>query len=160
MRTHLTKRYFISIFTISATLCLVGCQTYPDRQIDIESDHGESIFFSGDKPNDSNPNSGSQSNQEPTIISCPGAPPQRVKVGDRAYVSTKSDRLIVRKDGRKSSTEITRIEPGTQFTIIDGPKCDEANKWTYWKIETDNGLTGWVSEGGDSIDRYFIAPID
>jgi hypothetical protein len=98
--------------------------------------------------------------QSPDIItsSCPDAPPQRVQVGERAFVCTKNDRLIVRKNPKKKATEITRIEPGTQLVIIDGPKC--ANKWSWWRVETEFGDKGWVSEGGDSIDPYYICPLE
>ena len=158
MKIYYSKVYGIKILVVCLALFLLGCQSdQTDRAINIESDSGGSEFYSGDKPNDSNP---VDSNEQTIINSCPGAPAQRVKVGDRAYVSTKNDRLIVRKDGYKNATEIARIQPGTYFYIIDGPKCDESNGWTYWKIETDNGLVGWVSEGGDNIDYYFIAPSD
>lgn len=88
--------------------------------------------------------------------SCPGAPVQQVKVNKRAYVCTKKDRLIVREGPGKQNSEITRIEPGTYFKIIDGPSC--ANNWSWWYIKTDSGIKGWVAEGGDDIDSYFICP--
>lgn len=88
--------------------------------------------------------------------SCPGAPTQRVDVGKRGYVCTKNDRLIVRDGPGKQNSEITRIEPGTYFRIIEGPVC--ANNWSWWSIKTDAGIKGWVAEGGDNIDPYFICP--
>jgi hypothetical protein len=48
------------------------------------------------------------------------------------------------------------LEPGTQFTIIGGPSCSD--NWSWWNIRLDDGTTGWVSEGGDEIDPYFICP--
>lgn len=88
---------------------------------------------------------------------CPGAPVQLVYVNARAYVCTQSDRLIVRKKPNKSSAEIARIYPGTQMTIIKGPEC--ADNWSWWRIETDDGIVGWVAEGGDNVDPYFICPL-
>lgn len=92
----------------------------------------------------------------PIITGCSDAPPQRVEVGRRGFVCTQYDRLIVRTGPRKSEDEITRLVPGTYFRVIDGPVC--ANNWSWWEIRTDDGVKGWVSEGGDNIDRYFICP--
>ncbi|KXK15503.1 MAG: SH3 type 3 domain-containing protein [Chloroflexi bacterium OLB14] len=92
----------------------------------------------------------------PLITSCSGAPPQRVEVGRRGFVCTQYDRLIVRTGPYASDTEITRIEPNTYFRVIDGPVC--ANNWSWWEIRTDDGVRGWVSEGGDNVDKYFICP--
>lgn len=95
--------------------------------------------------------------QQSPITSCPGAPAQRVHVGDRVRVCTQYDRLRVREQPRLSSREITRLEPGTHGDIIDGPSC--ANSYSWWKIRADSGTVGWVSEGGDDVDPYFICPV-
>lgn len=89
---------------------------------------------------------------------CPGAPPQRVNSGEQAGVCTQSDDLIVRKGPGSDSDALRGIEPGTIFMITDGPSC--ANNWLWWKVELDSGLTGWVAEGGDNIDPYFICPLN
>jgi hypothetical protein len=87
---------------------------------------------------------------------CPGAPPQRVMIGEKARVCTISDDLIMRKGPGLDGKELTGIKPGTNFMIIDGPSC--ANNWFWWKVELDSGLEGWVAEGGDDTDPYFICP--
>ena len=92
----------------------------------------------------------------PTKSPCPAAPEQHVQIGRRAYVCTQIDRLIVRSGPGQNYSEITRIVPGTYFRITDGPKC--ANDWSWWKIKTDDGIMGWVAEGGDNADPYFICP--
>jgi hypothetical protein len=89
---------------------------------------------------------------------CPGAPPQRVMIGEQASVCTQSDDLIMRKGPGVDSDALRGIEPGTILMITDGPLC--ANTWLWWKVEQDSGLTGWVAEGGDNIDPYFICPVD
>lgn len=91
------------------------------------------------------------------VNSCPNAPSQRVRVGDQVWVCTKYDRLIVRSQPRLSGREITRLEPGTYVEIIDGPIC--ANDFSWWKIRANSGTIGWVSEGGDDVDPYFICPV-
>jgi len=94
----------------------------------------------------------------PNIKGCPGAPPQRVMTGEKAHVCTESDDLIVRQEPGLDGIELTGIEPGTNFMIIGGPSC--ANNWSWWKVELDSGLDGWVAEGGDNIDPFFICPVD
>ncbi len=89
---------------------------------------------------------------------CPRAHSQRMKLGEQARVCTQSDDLIVRKDPGLDGKELIGIKTGTDFMIIEGPAC--ANNWFWWKVELDSGLEGWVSEGGDNIDPYFICPVD
>jgi hypothetical protein len=89
-------------------------------------------------------------------LACPGAPPQRMTVDERGYVCTRSDRIIVRDGPGRGSNEVTRLSPGTLFRVTGGPSC--ANNWSWWKIRTDDGVIGWVAEGGDQVDPYFICP--
>jgi len=86
----------------------------------------------------------------------PSASPQRVYVGDRARVCTAYERLTVRAGPGRSSSEITRLEPGAYVTVVDGPAY--ADGWSWWKVRTDSGKVGWVAEGGDNVDPYFICP--
>ena len=79
-------------------------------------------------------------------------------IGEKARVCTQSEDLIVRKEPGRDGKALTGIEPGTNFMIIDGPSC--ANNWSWWKLELDSGLVGWVAEGGDNFDPYFICPLD
>ncbi|MBI5935561.1 MAG: hypothetical protein HY867_17810 [Chloroflexi bacterium] len=107
------------------------------------------------------------------ITSCPGAKPFTVKVGDKGYVCTKYDRLIVRYTASMSGSEMLALYPGAEFTIIEGPRC--ADNFTWWKISIPAGTkyscstcaresygyttetkTGWVREGWDTKDTYFI----
>jgi hypothetical protein len=88
--------------------------------------------------------------------SCPGAPPQRMVVGESGYVCTAVDNVKVRDVPSRSGNEIIRIAPGTEFDVKKGPSCSD--DWSWWYIETDEGIEGWISEGGDEIDSYFICP--
>jgi hypothetical protein len=94
----------------------------------------------------------------PQIKECSGAPPQRVRIGEQARVCTSSEDLIVREEPGGDGQALTGIEPGTNFMIIDGPSC--VNNWSWWKVELDSGLAGWIAEGGDNIDPYFICPVE
>jgi len=110
-----------------------------------------------------------------TIQSCPGAEPQRVEKGVKVYVCTKSDRVLVKDGPSKEANEIIRIYPRTEVLIIDGPRCDDNSSW--WLVQVPKGVRvnhgggnsyftltqtteGWVREGSDNVDRYFICPID
>ena len=91
------------------------------------------------------------------ISSCPNAPLQQMKVNHTGYVCTKSDAVVVRGEPNRAGTFLTQLEKGTEFWVIGGPEC--ADDWSWWKIETDNGIIGWIAEGGDQIDPYFICPV-
>lgn len=98
----------------------------------------------------SSSSSGSSSN------SCPGAPDQRLQVGDNAYICTSVDTVALREGPGKNYAIIKRLVPGADLKVIGGPSC--ANNWSFWEVRTDSGYTGWMSEGGDSKDKYFLCP--
>lgn len=93
-----------------------------------------------------------------TPQSCPGAPAQRLKVDGKAYVCTKRDSVILREGPGRSYSEIRRLVPGADLKIIGGPSC--ANSWSWWEVKTESGFTGWMAEGGDATDTYFLCPND
>lgn len=94
----------------------------------------------------------------PSPDSCPGAPVQRLRVGGKAYVCTKRDSVIMREGPARSYAEQRRLVPGADLKIIGGPSC--ANNWSWWEVETESGYTGWMAEGGDATDPYFLCPND
>jgi hypothetical protein len=83
-------------------------------------------------------------------------PPQQFHVGDRVRVCTAYDRLAVRTRPRLGSSELTLLEPGALLTVVDGPSY--ADGWPWWRVRTNDGIVGWVAEGGDEVDPYFICP--
>jgi len=89
---------------------------------------------------------------------CPNAPPQRISQWDSITICTQQDKVIVRDGPQKSASEVARLAPGTEAYITDGPVC--ADDWSWWMIQTYDEITGWVSEGGDSIDPYYICPVE
>jgi len=99
---------------------------------------------------------GKNSARSTPTSSCPGAPDQRLIVGENARVCTKSDSVYVRKDPSRSSEILTSVSPSTIVKVIDGPEC--ADNWSFWKVELSNGKSGWMAEGGDKIDPYFLCP--
>jgi formylglycine-generating enzyme required for sulfatase activity len=94
------------------------------------------------------------------INSCPGAPPQRLKVGMVAQVCTKSDSLRLRNSPGLDGEIIASVQTGALFEIIGGPEC-AGNNWSWWKVFLGNECEiGWLAEGGDDIDPYFLCPLD
>lgn len=108
-------------------------------------------------------------------ITCPDTFTPRVTIGDRAKVCTKSDRLIVRNEPDKDKRELARIYPGTIVKILEGPECADKSSW--WRVEVSKGtevysaaikenyrldedLFGWVREGGDTLDRFYLCKIE
>ena len=107
----------------------------------------------------------------PTYGSCPRAEPQRVRIGDKAKVCTRSDRVVVRSEPDGDSEEIFRMYTGTKLEIIGGPRC--GSDFTWWQVvvlkgahvalgnndwNTTRDEIGWVREGSDAKDRYWICP--
>jgi hypothetical protein len=52
---------------------------------------------------------------------------------------------------------LTRLRPGRYVSIVDGPVC--ANAFSWWLVRIDSRTIGWVAEGGDEIDPYFLCPV-
>jgi len=78
-------------------------------------------------------------------------------VDEQGYVCTKKDSVKVRSEANRNAEVIIQLIAGAEFTVIDGPQC--ANNWSWWKIKTEDGTTGWMAEGGDETDPYFICPM-
>jgi hypothetical protein len=91
------------------------------------------------------------------VSSCPGAPAQRMVVNQRGYVCTRTYAVRLRSSPNRAASTIVQLDKGTQFTVIGGPSC--ADNWSWWQVKTDLGQTGWISEGGDETDPYFICPM-
>jgi hypothetical protein len=88
--------------------------------------------------------------------SCPGAPPQRLNVGGKAYICTLSDPVRLRDGAGRQFSALVSLDPGTGLNVIGGPIC--ADGWSWWRVQTYSGNIGWIAEGGDSVDPYFLCP--
>jgi hypothetical protein len=91
-------------------------------------------------------------------VTCIGAPPTRLKVGDRVVV-LKDDPtpLRIRSAPGLNSTIIAQVKPGTEFHITEGPIC--ADKFLWWKLDSvDQTVVGWAAEGDPA--HYFIGPAE
>jgi serine/threonine protein kinase len=107
-----------------------------------------------------------------TRSSCPGAAFQRVQKDDTVRVCTRSDRVIVRRNPEPGDNEEFRIYPDTTVKIIEGPQCSDNSSW--WLVRIPKGITvfrgadyalpqeseGWVREGSDAKDPYYICKVN
>jgi hypothetical protein len=82
--------------------------------------------------------------------------PHCVSLNSKARVAyTDGKPLSVRKSIGTSSSILTSLPEGTEFTIMEGPVQDGDHWW--WKIVMSDGNTGWVAEG--EADICFIEPL-
>lgn len=101
------------------------------------------------------PSATPRSSNTPPKFSCLGAPhPARFDIGDKIYVCTKKDSLIVRQDAGRKKTELFRLIPGADLIVINGPRCE--NNIVWWQVETESGRIGWVMDGSDDRDKFWI----
>lgn len=84
--------------------------------------------------------------------------PRRLKVGQQAVVCTQSDPVILRKGPGKDYSRLGSLPPGSRISIIEGPKCDAVSRMWYWHVQIPSGQQGWVAEGGDMVDPYYLCP--
>ncbi|MEM9776247.1 MAG: SH3 domain-containing protein, partial [Chloroflexota bacterium] len=47
-----------------------------------------------------------------------------------------------------------KVPEGVGMDIVGGPRCDNSRVW--WKVKTDNGYEGWISEGKPG--EYWLEP--
>ncbi len=79
-----------------------------------------------------------------------------MEVGRTGRVCTQRDNVALREGPDRSAEVITRLNPGVAFSVTGGPAC--ADGWSRWQVELADGRRGWIAEGGDSTDPYFICP--
>ena len=80
----------------------------------------------------------------------------RVSVGEEARVAfTDGSNMRIRENPGFSQVILYRVPEGTFIEVLDGPQCTDGNNW--WKIRTENGLDGWMTESQDGV--YLLEPI-
>jgi alpha-2-macroglobulin len=87
-------------------------------------------------------------------LTCSGAPPTRLDVGDEAIVLPDDPQPInVRQRPSLDAEVVLKAPVNTPMAIIDGPIC--ADKFVWWQVRLNNDTTtGWVAEG--TPQSYFI----
>ncbi len=83
----------------------------------------------------------------------------RLAVGTRARVNfTTGAPLRLRAAPSVEAAEIQQMPEGTEFTVISGPACDNADSYyRFWQVQLDGGLVGWAAEATNT--DTFIEPV-
>ena len=59
----------------------------------------------------------------------------------------------VRVSASRTGTVVDIVNAGHWMEILEGPACVEGKVW--WKVHTQNNITGWTMEG-DGIDHWLL----
>lgn len=86
-----------------------------------------------------------------SAISCPGAPPSRLRVGDNAIVITEPDALRARSEPAIGDV-VELLYRDYAIPIVGGPECIDGVVW--WQVQLRDESLAWVGEG--VTDEYFI----
>ncbi len=94
-------------------------------------------------------------NLAPPVQSCPGAPPQRLTVGQGARV-TYTNGQPVNLRNQPEGALLAQIAEGTELTVVGGPVCQ--GNFTWWQVNVVSGaaVSGWAAEGDPS--SYYLEP--
>jgi hypothetical protein len=105
------------------------------------------------RPRTVEPNNATPIPAQPTATpsACDGLAP-RLQIGTLARVAP-GDPNIVRGIPSRNGAYVTEIAAGTEFSVVDGPRCSDG--FTWWQINV-NGTIGWTVEGRDGL--YFLEP--
>lgn len=139
-------------------------QTNPAGQLWLTMPHNQAMRYAvvGQSSGEAYPAGGgrwlstpllAEANQTPTVA-CPGAPPTRLQVGDQVQVTFTDGSPNRIRQLPASSTILGSAPEGTKMVILEGPECKNERVW--WKVETENGYTGWTAEGDP--ETYWLEP--
>ncbi len=99
---------------------------------------------------------------QPTLAAqtttCSSIKPSRLVIGDVARIPPELGsvfRLNIRAAAGRESPVVARLYAGEWITIVGGPDC--ADNLTWWRIQTDDGRSGWAAESDKG--GYYMTPI-
>lgn len=118
--------------------------------------HTETTGFAQSRalqPTDTSRPSAARPTAIPTRLNCAGLITPRLVIGRLGQVTSGAANNI-RDSHATSANRIGRIPGGAQFTVLEGPECDDGYVW--WRVNYE-GLIGWTAEGGTD---YFLIPIE
>lgn len=83
----------------------------------------------------------------------------QLAIGTRARVNfTTGVPLRLRAEPSIVAAEIQQMPEGTEFNVIGGDACDNADLYyRFWQVQLDDGTIGWAAEANNT--NYFIEPI-
>ena len=80
------------------------------------------------------------------------------RVGDRVRVTMDANQqLSIRSTPGTNAAVLTRVNTGTEFTVLAGPQS--ANGFIWYQIRSDDGQTqGWAADGNDTT--RWLSPLE
>lgn len=90
------------------------------------------------------------------IPACAGALPARLEINEDAEVCTKKANVFLRSGPGKQYDPLIKKAPTSVVWVMDGPVCKNSTYW--WKVKDNAGRIGWMAEGSDSTDPYYLCP--
>jgi hypothetical protein len=78
---------------------------------------------------------------------------QQMSVGARGWIIPEPP-IPVNVRTVPGGDRVGQLQPGEMFDVVGGPQCYDTYSW--WEVEADNGINGWIAEG---TDAYFIEPL-
>ena len=85
---------------------------------------------------------------------CPGAPRERLVVGERGRVLPDDPRPVnVRAEAGTGSRVLTQMPINAIFTVLEGPVCEEEYSWYRISYRESDG---WIAEG--DLTSYYVEP--
>jgi predicted outer membrane repeat protein len=101
------------------------------------------------------------SEDEKRVLTClfDQALPTQLAIGTLARVNfTTGAPLRLRTEPNVEAAEIQQMLEGTEFNIISGPACDNADSYyRFWEVQLGDATTGWAAEANNS--EYFMEPV-
>lgn len=96
----------------------------------------------------------------PEDFNCPNSYGPNFQLGDRFIVPVGDGPTNLWANPNRAP-QTDRIPEATEGVIIEGPECARGNGGLLvsWRVLTDDGLSGWASEGYFSSPAPWIAPV-
>ncbi|MEM7131117.1 MAG: SH3 domain-containing protein [Chloroflexota bacterium] len=93
-------------------------------------------------------------------VGAPQAVSRPPQVGDRVRVTMESGlQLTLRALPGTDGPLVTRVNPGTEFTVLNGPQ--RANGFSWYQIRSDNGtILGWAAASDAQGQDRWLSPIE
>jgi hypothetical protein len=166
------RKFLFVCFTLVLALALTALPAFAQTDTDGDGvlDANDACPLNGDAGNgvaaDGCPilvaDGGDQGGGEAAAaVTCAGSLPPRLAVGDRGQIAERFS--TVRQAA--ASLRVVRVmyaRDEINFTVLEGPVCTGNGPLVWYRVEYDNGVTGWSSESQvTSIygnNRYWLEP--
>lgn len=82
------------------------------------------------------------------------------RVNERVIVTMPDDlQLTVRSLPGTDAPVLIRVDSGTEFSVIDGPRS--ANGYTWFQIRSDDGnISGWAADADNTQSNRWLSPLE